>query len=107
MRSTASLASLPTLDQVRAERARRAAHASAAESERRLEQEREQKLDHDAELRRCAEDIEYWFDNYVWTYDPRLVGERKPDGTRKSPYIPFVLWPKQREFLHWLEQRLD
>jgi phage terminase large subunit len=107
MLSNASLAKLPTLDQVRAERARRNAHASAIDSERRLEQERKQKLDHDAELARCAGDIEYWFDNYVWTYDPRLVGERNPDGSRKSPYLRFILWPKQREFLHWLEQRLD
>jgi phage terminase large subunit len=107
MLSNASLAKLPTLDQVRAERSRRNARASAIDSERRLEQERKQKLDHDAELARCADDIEYWFDNYVWTYDPRLVGERNPDGSRKSPYLRFILWPKQREFLHWLEKRLD
>jgi phage shock protein A len=41
------------LDQVRAERARRAANAAAIESERRLEQERKEKLDHDAE-KACA-----------------------------------------------------
>lgn len=102
---------IPPLSKVLAEIVRQRslteARASAAESERRLEEERQQKLDRDAELKRCAEDIEYWFDNYVWTYDPRLVGERNPDGSRKSPYIPFVLWPKQRAFLHWLEQRLD
>lgn len=97
-----SLLGLPTLSEVRAERARRAEHAASIESERRLEEQRAQKLDHDAENARCAVDIGYWFDNYVWTYDPRLVGERNPNGSRKSPYIPFVLWPKQREFIDWL-----
>jgi phage terminase large subunit len=53
----------------------------------------------EAERKRCAEDILYWFDNHVWTYDPRLVG--KPGGA----YVPFKLWPKQRDFILWLEER--
>ena len=54
-----------------------------------------------AEKQRCAADIIYWFDNYVWTYDPRLVG--KPGGA----YVPFKLWPKQREVVLWLLTRLE
>jgi hypothetical protein len=53
----------------------------------------------EAERQRCADDILYWFDHHVWTYDPRLVG--KPGGA----YVPFRLWPKQREFILWLEDR--
>lgn len=53
----------------------------------------------EAERERCAKDILYWFDHHVWTYDPRLVG--KPGGA----YVPFKLWPKQRDFILWLEER--
>lgn len=56
---------------------------------------------------RCARDILHWFDNWVYTYDPRLTGQRNEDGTRKSPYVPFRLWSKQREIIKWLEQRVD
>ena len=54
----------------------------------------------EVEKQKCAEDILYWFDNYLWTYDPRLVG--KPGGA----YIPFKLWPKQRENVVWLLDRI-
>lgn len=64
-------------------------------------------LDHDAEKAKCAADIVYWFNTYVWTYDPRLIRDRLPDGTRRSPYIQFKLWPKQVEFIHWLEDRTE
>lgn len=46
----------------------------------------------DEELK-CATDIIYWFDNYVYTYDPRLV------GTPEGPYVRFLLWPKQKEIV--------
>src|SRR4051812_14058582 len=88
--STASRISsvrVPTLDEIRAERARRTANAGAAV--------------HAAEKARCAADIGYWFDTYVWTYDPRLAG--KPGGA----FVPFRLWPKQREFVLWLKARID
>jgi len=49
------------------------------------------------ELRRCAESPVYWINNWVWTFDPR----RKPSN------IPFDLFPKQAEFLEWLQARLD
>jgi phage terminase large subunit len=100
MRSSVSLASLPTLEEVRAEKARRAAFAAAAQSEQRLELERKQKLDHDAECARCGADAEgiiYWFRNYVWTYDPR----------EKPAYLRFDLWPRQEEFIRWLHARVE
>jgi hypothetical protein len=58
------------------------------------------------ENERCAADILYWFDRWVYTYDPRLVGQKNPDGTRKSPYVQFKLWPKQREVILWMRDRL-
>lgn len=42
-----------------------------------------------------AKDIVHWVNNWVWTYDPRL----------ESPFIPMDLFPKQEEFLRWLEER--
>ncbi|WP_127071407.1 hypothetical protein [Pelagibacterium lentulum] len=59
------------------------------------------------EKERCAADICYWFDKWVYTYDPRLTGQRNADGSRKSPYVQFKLWPKQREAINWLSQRVD
>lgn len=47
------------------------------------------------ELRKCRDDAVYWINSYGWTYDPR---EPVAD-------LPFVLWPKQVEFIHWLEER--
>lgn len=48
-----------------------------------------------AEMERCRTDIVHWINTFVTTYDPRL-----PD-----PYIPFSLYPKQIEFLRWLQER--
>lgn len=45
---------------------------------------------------RSAVDIGYWFDDWVWTFDPRLD---------QAKYVPFDLFPKQREFIGWLEER--
>ncbi len=39
---------------------------------------------------------ELFFRDWVWTYDPRNA-----DGLPKD--LPFVLWPKQLEFLEWLQ----
>ena len=50
-----------------------------------------------AELARCAADIPYWVNTYVRTYDPRLLPE--------NPIVPFRLYPKQGEFLGWLQER--
>ncbi|WP_164743110.1 hypothetical protein [Mesorhizobium sp. Z1-4] len=60
------------------------------------------------EKERCADGVDgilHWFDNWVYTYDPRLVGKRNDDGSRASPYVRFKLWPRQREFIRWLEER--
>lgn len=51
--------------------------------------------DDDAELARCATDLIYWFNNYCVAFDPRLP----------NPYSKFTLWPKQEEFLLWLQDR--
>lgn len=52
------------------------------------------------EKKRCASDIVHWFNHWVFTYDPRLVG--KPGGA----YVPFKLWPKQEEIVLWLLDRV-
>lgn len=51
------------------------------------------------EKRRCADDVLYWVDSWVWTSDPRLI----PAPT----CIPFVLFPRQREYLLWRKERLN
>ena len=43
--------------------------------------------------RRCSDSFEFFCDSFCWTYDPR-----EPD-----PHKPFILWPKQRDFIVWLE----
>lgn len=53
--------------------------------------------EHQDEWDRCAADVAYWFDTYVWTYNPKL-----PPNDR---WLPFKLWPKQREYLQWLQER--
>ena len=53
------------------------------------------------ERERCAADILHWWDKWLWTYDPRLV------GTAAGPYVPFKLWPKQRENVLWLMDRIQ
>lgn len=49
------------------------------------------------EWERCAGDVVYWVNAYVKTYDPRLLPG--------NPLIPFTLFPKQAEFLLWLQER--
>jgi phage terminase large subunit len=76
-----------------------------AKSKRRAEADQRTKVESDAggweaEKKRCAEDIVYWFDKWVWTYDPRLVG--KPGGA----YVQFKLWPKQKDVVLWLLDRV-
>lgn len=49
------------------------------------------------EYRRCVEDKNYWFNNYVTTID-----------TRKTPsIIPFFLWPHQERLLVQLDKYQD
>lgn len=49
------------------------------------------------EWERCKNDVCYWVETYVKTYDPRL-----PEGER---WVTFNLWPRQREYLEWLKER--
>lgn len=54
-----------------------------------------------AEKAKCASDVLHWFDSFVWTYDPRLIG--KPGGA----YVRFRLWPRQRDAVLWLMGRIE
>lgn len=61
-----------------------------------------QKADNDPELQavlreKCRLDDEFFFDVFCWTFDPRL-----PD-----PVIPFILYPKQRKLIAWLNSLLE
>jgi phage terminase large subunit len=76
-----------------------------AKSKLQAEREQRQRVEADAggwqaEKQRCADDIVYWFNKWVWTYDPRLVG--KPGGA----YVQFKLWPKQQDVVLWLLARV-
>lgn len=46
--------------------------------------------------KKCREDINFWVDYFSWGYDPR-----------KKSYIPFVLYPFQREVLYKLVEHID
>lgn len=60
------------------------------------------------ELANCADDVAYWINNWVWTYNPKLVGAVDPvTGARLSPWIPFDLFPKQVELVRWIEALSD
>lgn len=59
------------------------------------------------EKKACADSIHHFMDHWVYTYDPRLISQKNEDGSRKSPYIRFKAWPKQREILDWLGERVD
>ena len=48
----------------------------------------------------CAIDKVYWFNTWAWTYNPKLVG-------RNDPWLPFDLFPRQVELVHWLQARSD
>lgn len=45
----------------------------------------------------CANDVAFWVNRWAWTFDPR----------EKVSTIPFILFPKQEEFLRWLRERDD
>ncbi|MBO9528901.1 MAG: terminase [Acinetobacter oleivorans] len=52
-----------------------------------------------AELYKCSKDPIHWFNNWIWTYDPRGMSFGLPAN------IPFVLRPKQVELVDWLLER--
>lgn len=50
------------------------------------------------ELADCAADVVYWFNTWVWTYNPKLIG-------KSSPWLPMDLFPRQVELLRWIDDR--
>ena len=52
------------------------------------------------EMARCKTDPVHWFNNWVWTYDPRGLSYNLP------PNIPFVLRPRQADMVEWLQERI-
>ncbi|RZG77062.1 terminase [Acinetobacter sp. WCHAc060033] len=52
-----------------------------------------------AEIYKCKTDLIHWFNNWIWTYDPRGMAFGLPAN------IPFVLRPKQVELVDWLLER--
>lgn len=51
-----------------------------------------------AELRElCKRDINFWFDYFCYTYNPRL----------KSPHLPFNLFPFQRQSIECIQHCID
>lgn len=50
------------------------------------------------ELAACAADVVYWFNTWVWTYNPKLIGQ-------SSPWLPMDLFPRQVELLRWIDAR--
>lgn len=63
---------------------------------------RHSEVEQHAEYRRCFDGsragLERFFRIWLWTFDPRL---------KKGKVRPFVLFPKQVEYLDWLETRYD
>jgi phage terminase large subunit len=55
-------------------------------------------LAREIELQRCSEDSVYWFNTWVWTYNPKLVGA-------SSPWLPMDLFPKQEDSIRWFWAR--
>ena len=51
------------------------------------------------ELDRCSRDICHWVNNWCWTYDPRT------GFSTGVTTLPFDLFPRQEEFLCWLNER--
>lgn len=82
-----------------AELERLAAREAIVESEQRFKAEQGERASFDKEKSKCARDKAYWFNHWVWGYDPRLLAESK------KPYTPFKLWPRQVKFLAFLDER--
>lgn len=64
------------------------------------------RLDKDPEAQAIAlelssKDIAWWFNNFCWTFDPRLAARKLP------AYLPFDLFPRQEELVRWLEERVS
>jgi phage terminase large subunit len=44
----------------------------------------------------CAKDVVHWFNTWVWTFNPKLVGVKDA-----MAWMPMDLFPKQEEFVRW------
>jgi hypothetical protein len=94
------------LDQLRAARSawfERRAEEVTLEVQRRLK--RLARIGADADrratvLEMCKRDVALFISDWVWTFDPRNIGTKLPT------MLPFVLRPRQRECLEWLEERV-
>lgn len=51
------------------------------------------------ELELCSRSVLHWIDNWVWTYDPRLLA-----SSARIAFVPFDLFPKQVEYILWLDR---
>lgn len=72
--------------------------------ERRLMLAEELRFDIDkraAAMALCTIDINFWFNHFVWTFDPRLASEGK------QAWLPFDLFPRQEELIIWLNDRVE
>lgn len=95
------------LEALLAEDERERARHDAEQAERLMAAARQETINHEAENARCAADVVYWINNWVWTYDPRRIGRVDPEtGQKVSAFVQFKLWPKQTEAVHWMEARL-
>jgi hypothetical protein len=59
-------------------------------------------IDWTVEKKKCSEDIFYWWERYVYTFDPRLIGTTDENGDKQSPFVRFKLFPKQIEVVDWM-----
>lgn len=89
-------------DKAAAEAAARLKNANETET---LEESRVAKW-REEELARCAADPVHWFNTWAYTYNPKLVGRKTAEGAKVSPFLRFELWPRQVEFIHWLQARV-
>lgn len=83
---------------------------AAFEAEQRLQLEAGTKAQHAAELAKCADGFEgliHWVNEWVWTYNPKLLGVRGPDGRQVPLFLPFRLFPRQVEVLRWIHDRVE
>lgn len=46
----------------------------------------------------CRRDVVTFVNDWCWTFDPRI---------KDTPFLPFELWPRQVEYLRWLDELAD
>jgi phage terminase large subunit len=83
------------------------ANEQREEAEKAFRKEQGERASTTKERAKCARSILHWFKAWVWTYDPRLVGKIDPKTKKTlSPFIRFILWPKQALFVTWVVMRI-